>query len=361
MDTISFARGVPAPDCLPEEELADCARTVLERDGKTILSYGSGAGYTPLRELIAEWFNVHPYQVMLTNGALQGFVLLAQHFGRGQTVYVESPTYDRPLKILLETGMSIVSMTCDDQGLVPQEVEDSLRMNPKPAFIYTIPTFQNPSGRTIPEERRREIVGIAQAQSVPILEDDPYGLIRFEGEAPPAMFDLAKDSVIYTSSFSKTVAPGLRVGWYILPNELAGSLIERANATYITPVLLGQAVVYEFIRRGSFEPNLIRINGLLGERRDAMLAALEKHFEGSVWSRPEGGYFIWLELPAGMSAKQVLERAEGVTAVLGSDFGGNYNTIRLAYSYVSPEEIDLGIERLASAVAAQAAEASQAV
>ena len=334
---------------------------MLERDGKTILSYGSGAGYTPLRELIAEWFKVHPHQVLLTNGSLQGFVLLAQHFGRGQTVYVESPTYDRPLKILLETGMSVVSMTCDDQGLVPQEVEDSLRMNPKPAFIYTIPTFQNPSGRTIPEGRRREIVGIAQAQDVPILEDDPYGLIRFEGEAPPAMFDLAKETVIYTSSFSKTVAPGLRVGWYILPNELAGSLIERANATYITPVLLGQAVVYEFIRRGSFEPNLIRINGLLRERRDAMLAALEKHFAGSVWSQPEGGYFIWLELPTGMSAKQVLERAEGVTAVLGTDFGGNYNTIRLAYSYVSPEEIDVGIERLAAAVVAQAAEASPTV
>jgi len=361
MDTISFARGVPAPDCIPDEELADCARTVLQRDGKTILSYGSGAGYTPLRELIAEWFKVHPYQVVLTNGALQGFVLLAQHFGRGQTVYVESPTYDRPLKILLETGMSIVSMTCDDQGLVPQEVEDSLRMNPKPAFIYTIPTFQNPSGRTIPEGRRREIVGIAQAQNVVILEDDPYGLIRFEGEAPPAMFDLAKETVIYTSSFSKTVAPGLRVGWYILPSELAGSLIERANATYITPVLLGQAVVYEFIRRGSFEPNLVRVNGLLKERRDAMLAALEKHFAGSVWSRPEGGYFIWLELPSGMSAKQVLDRAEGVTAVLGTDFGGNYNTIRLAYSYVSPEEIDVGIERLAAAVAAQADEASQTV
>ena len=361
MDTISFARGVPAPECIPDEELADCARTVLERDGKTILSYGSGAGYTPLRELIAEWFKVHPYQVVLTNGALQGFVLLAQHFGRGQTVYVESPTYDRPLKILLETGMSIVSMTCDDQGLVPQEVEDSLRMNPKPAFVYTIPTFQNPSGRTIPEGRRREIVGIAQAQNVVILEDDPYGLIRFEGEAPPAMFDLAKETVIYTSSFSKTVAPGLRVGWYILPSELAGSLIERANATYITPVLLGQAVVYEFIRRGSFEPNLVRVNGLLKERRDAMLAALEKHFAGSVWSRPEGGYFIWLELPSGMSAKQVLDRAEGVTAVLGTDFGGNYNTIRLAYSYVSPEEIDVGIERLAAAVAAQADEASQTV
>jgi DNA-binding transcriptional MocR family regulator len=354
MDTISFARGVPAPECLPEEELADCARTVLERDGKTILSYGSGAGYTPLRELIAEWFKVDPYQVLLTNGALQGFVLLAQHYGRGQTVFVESPTYDRPLKILLENAMSVVSMSCDGQGLVPQEVEDNMRMQQKPAFIYTIPTFQNPSGRTIPEDRRREIVSIAQAHNVPILEDDPYGLIRFEGEAPPAMFDLGRETVLYTSSFSKTIAPGLRVGWYILPNELAGSLIELANSTYITPVLLGQATVFEFLRRGSFEPNLARVNGLLKLRRDAMLAALEKHLKGSVWSRPEGGYFIWLELPLGMSAKQVLERAEGVTAVLGTDFGGNYNTIRLAYSYVSPDEIEVGIERLAAAVAAEA-------
>ena len=350
MDTISFARGVPSPDCLPEQELADCARTVLERDGKTILSYGSGAGYTPLRELIAEWFKVHPYQVLLTNGGLQGFVLLVQHFGRGQTVFVESPTYDRPLKILLEGGMSIVWLQMDEHGLVPQALEDSFRIEQRPAFVYTIPTFQNPSGRTLPEERRRQIAGLAQAQGVPILEDDPYGLVRFEGESPPAIFDLARETTIYTSSFSKTIAPGLRVGWYILPNDLAGPLIERANGTYITPVLLGQATVYEFIRRGSFEPNLIRVKALLGERRDAMLAALDKHFAGAVWSRPEGGYFIWLELPDGTSAKEVLGRAEGVTAVLGTDFGGNYNTIRLAYSYVSPDEIDEGIALLACAV-----------
>src|SRR6476469_1512588 len=157
MDTISFARGVPSPDCLPEQELADCARTVLERDGKTILSYGSGAGYTPLRELIAEWFKVHPYQVLLTNGGLQGFVLLVQHFGRGETVFVESPTYDRPLKILLEGGMSVVSLQMDEHGLVPQALEDSFRMEQRPAFVYTIPTFQNPSGRTLPEERRRQV------------------------------------------------------------------------------------------------------------------------------------------------------------------------------------------------------------
>lgn len=355
MESISFARGVPAPECLPEEELADCARTVLERDGKTILSYGSGAGYLPLRELIADWFKVERGQVVLTNGALQGFVLLAQHFGRGQTVFVESPTYDRPLRILLENGMTVTTVGMDDRGLVPQEFEDALRLNPTPAFLYTIPTFQNPSGRTIPEDRRRQIVGIAQSHGVRILEDDPYGLVRFEGEIPLALFDLDRERTIYTSSFSKTVAPGLRVGFYIFPPDLAEAITDRANATYITPVLLGQAIVDEFIRRGSFEPNLRRVNALLKLRRDAMLAALDRHFAGATWSHPEGGYFIWLELPTGTSAKQVLERADGVSAVLGTDFGGGYNTIRLAYSYVSPEEIEVGIERLAAAVAAVAA------
>ena len=277
-------------------------------------------------------------------------MLLAQHFGRGQTVYVESPTYDRPLKILLENAISVVPMQMDDQGLIPSAVEDTFRANPVPAFVYTIPTFQNPSGRTMPEDRRRQLVAHAQAAGTLILEDDPYGLIRFEGTSPPAIFDLARDTTIYTSSFSKTISPGLRVGWYIVPESLAGPLIERANSTYITPALLSEAVVYEFIRRGSFEPNLKRINELLKARRDAMLAALDKHMSGARWSHPEGGYFIWLELPDGVSGKQVLERAEGVTAVLGTDFGGAYNTLRLAYSFVSPDEIDEGIARLAAAV-----------
>jgi DNA-binding transcriptional MocR family regulator len=352
IETISFARGVPAPECLPVEELADCARAVLEQDGKAVLSYGSGGGYTPLRELIAEWFKVHPYQVLITNGSLQGFVLLAQRLARGQTVFVEYPTYDRPLKILLQAGATVVSVPIDDDGMMPEALEDTLRQNTTPAFVYTIPTFQNPSGRTMTLERRRQILGIAAMHDLLVLEDDPYGLVRFEGERLPALFDLVDPNrkVIYSSSFSKTISPGLRVGFFILPQDLAGELIEAATSTYITPVLLGQATVYEFIRRGSFEPNLRHVNGLLKERRDAMLAALEKHFSGAAWSRPEGGYFIWLELPQGTNAKDVLDRAQGVTAVVGTDFGGMPNTLRLAYSYVSPDEIDVGIERLAAAV-----------
>jgi len=352
VESISFARGVPAPDCLPEAELADCAREVLARDGKTILSYGTGAGYGPLRELLGEWFKVPPSQLIITNGALQGFVLLTQHYGRGRTVLVESPTYDRPLKILREYGDSIVSMGMDEHGLLPDEVEKALQANPNPAFVYSIPTFQNPSGRTLPADRRHEIVALAKAHGALILEDDPYGLIRFEGETPPSMFALGRESVIYTSSFSKTISPGLRVGWYVVPEAMAGPLIDRANSTYITPSLLSEAVVFEFVRRGSFEPNLVRINELLKARRDAMLSALEKQFSGAAWSKPEGGYFIWLELPEDMNAKEVLDRAEGVTAVLGTDFGGADNTIRLAYSYVSPEEIDEGVARLASAASA---------
>ncbi len=350
METISLARGVPAPECLAEFELADCAKTVLERDGKTILSYDSGAGYRPLRELIGERAGVPASRVLLTNGSLQGFVLLVRHFGKSRPIFVELPTYDRPLKILRAEGIEAVALASDDDGLVPAELARALEEHPNPSFVYTIPSFQNPSGRTIPTSRRHEIVEIARASGTLLLEDDPYGLIRFEGEMPPSLYELAPEVTMYTSSYSKTVAPGLRVGWLIAPEELAVPLVELANSTYITPALLGQATIFELISRGSFEPNVQRVNALLKLRRDAMLAALEKHLAGARWTRPEGGYFIWLELPEGTDAAEVLARAEGVTAVLGTDFGGAPNTLRLAYSYVSPDEIDAGVERLANAV-----------
>jgi len=347
---ISFARGVPAPECLAVDELAECARAVIERDGKTILSYGSGAGYTPLRSLIGEWFDVHPSRVVVTNGSLNGFVLLAQRLATGRQAYVEYPTYDRALKILLNAGATITAITVDEEGIVPEDFEGQLRQNPSPAFVYTIPTFQNPTGQTMSAARRERIVSIAQSAGVMLFEDDPYSLIRFEGESLPALFDLTGKESIYSSSFSKTISPGLRVGWFILPEALAEELTEAATSSYITPVLLAQATVHEFISRGHFEPNLQRVNGLIKARRDAMLAALDKHFSGASWTRPQGGYFVWLDLPAGTNAKDVIDRAEGVTAVAGPEFGGPPNAMRLAYSFVSPDEIETGVERLAAAV-----------
>jgi DNA-binding transcriptional MocR family regulator len=351
MGTISFARGVPAPECLPAEELADCARAALERDGRTILSYGPSSGYAPLRDWIAARHDVDPARVFITNGSLQGFVFLAQRLAPGKRVLVERPTYDRPLKILKELGAEVVALECDEEGLDPDALERELRPGPAPAFLYLIPTFQNPSGRTLGEERRRRIVELAREHDLLVLEDDPYGLVRFEGEPLPSLFDLSGGQVTYSSSFSKTIAPGLRVGWFVFPDELARQIEASATATYITPVLLGQATVHEFVSRGLFEPNLERVRGLIGMRRDAMLAALGRELPDLRITRPEGGYFLWAELD-GVDAGELLTRAEaaGVTFVKGTDFGGDPGSLRLAYSFVSPDEIADGVARLAAAI-----------
>jgi DNA-binding transcriptional MocR family regulator len=350
METISLARGVPAPECIPDEELADCAATVIGREGKTILSYGSGAGYTPLRELIAQWFGVHPYRVVLTNGGLQGLSFLARRFVSGKNVMVEYPTYDRAIKLLLAAGGTLLAAVVDEDGLHPDDVELQLVGTMPPAFIYTIPTFQNPTGRTLTEERRRRLVEITYHRNILIVEDDPYALVRYEGEQLPAIFDYSGKSSVYMSSFSKIISPGLRVGWMILPEALAGELTEMAASTYITPSLLTQAIVHEFISRGSFEPNLKRSNELLKARRDAMVVALEKHLPEAKWTRPAGGYFVWVELPGMPDSRAVLERAQGVTAVDGTEFSAPSYMVRLAFSYAQPDEIDTAVERLAAAL-----------
>jgi DNA-binding transcriptional MocR family regulator len=352
VDTISFARGVPAPECLPVEELAACAQAAVERDAATVLSYGSSSGYGPLRDWIAERHGVDPTRVLVTNGSLQGMVFLAERFA-GERVLVEAPTYDRPLKILAAHGVETTPVAMDDEGLDLDALAQALRGGRKPAFLYTIPTFQNPSGRTLSTERRLRLAGLAREQELLVLEDDPYGLVRFDGEAPPTLFELEGGTrVAYSSSFSKTIAPGLRVGYFVLPPGLERELEALATSTYITPVLLGQATVFEFLRRGNFEPNLERVTKLLGARRDAMLEALERELPDARWSRPQGGYFIWLELPEGADAGALLERAAaaGVTYVPGADFGGAPNTARLAFSFVSPDEIREGVRRLAALV-----------
>jgi DNA-binding transcriptional MocR family regulator len=354
VDVISLARGVPAPECIPVEELADCARAAIERDGTTVLSYGPVGGYQPLREWIAERHGVEPSRILVTNGSLQGLAFLADRFARAR-VLVEQPTYDRPLKLLAARGVEVTAIPMDDDGLDLDALAEALELGPKPAFLYTIPTFQNPSGRTLGVERRRRLVELARERDLLVLEDDPYGLVRFDGDPPPTLFELdGGEHVVYSSSFSKTVAPGLRVGYFVLPPELDAELEALAVSTYITPVLLGQATVYEFLRRGNFEPNLVRVRDLLRARRDAMLEALEQELPSATWSHPQGGYFVWVELP------RETREAPGVAFVPGTDFGGAANTARLAFSYVSPDEIREGISRLSAAVGARGEAAAAA-
>jgi len=352
--TISLARGIPSPDCLPVEELADCAREALRRDGQTILSYGSTLGYEPLREWIGERHGVPPERVVVTNGSLQAFHFVLASLGPGAVV-VERPTYDRPRKILFAEGREVAEIAIDDDGL---DV-DALEANGSAALLYTIPTFQNPSGVTLSEERRRRLAALVRERELPVLEDDPYGLVRFEGVPLPSLLELeGGEHVRYSSSFSKTVAPGLRVGYLIVSTALASGLQGLAASTYITPGLVAQATLHEFLRRGLFESNVRRVCDLLRERRDTMLEALEHDLAGRArWSRPEGGYFLWLELPEDLDASELLTRAQksGVTFVPGTDFGGEPNTLRLAFSYVSPDEITEGIGRLAKLVASAAA------
>ena len=356
---ISFARGAPAPELIPAEELADCAHEVAGRDGARVFAYGPGGGYQPLREWIAERHGVPFERVVLTVGGLQGFVFYAaeQLARRPGRVLVEAPSYDRPLKILARESVEVVPLPMDDEGLDPDALAAELRgRSDPPSFLYAIPTFQNPSGRTLSDERRNRLVEVVREHGLAVLEDDPYGLVRFEGEAPPTLRELEGGTfVTYTSSFSKTVAPGVRTGYFVLPEEDAAAFEERAVATYISPPFLPEAIVFEYVRRGRFEPNLEQVRAELRARRDAMLAALERHFRGSAsWSRPEGGYFVWLELD-GTDTSELAARAEaaGVAIVPGAGFfprgsGLGTSSARLAYSYETPERIAEGIELLAS-------------
>jgi 2-aminoadipate transaminase len=354
---ISFARGAPAPALIPTDELADCALEVARRDGARVFAYGPGGGYAPLREWIGERHGVGPEQVVLTVGGLQGFVFYAaeQLARRPGRVLVEAPSYDRPLKVLAREGAEIVALAMDDEGLDPDALEAELESrSDRPSFLYTIPTFQNPSGRTLSAGRRARLVEIARAHDLAILEDNPYGLVRFEGESPPSLLELEGGTfVTYTSSFSKTVAPGVRTGYFVLPEADAAAFEERAVSTYISPPFLPEAIVWEFIQRGRFEPNLERVCGELRARRDAMLAAVVAHAPADAsWSTPEGGYFVWLDLP-GSDIADLARRAEaeGVAIVTGPGFfplgsGLGTSSARLAFSYETPERISEGVGRL---------------
>lgn len=354
---ISFARGAPGLELIPADELADCAHAVARREGAKVFAYGPGAGYAPLREWIADRHGVSPGRVVLTVGGLQGFVFYAaeQLARRPGRVLVEAPSYDRPLKVLARDGVEVVALPMDEEGLDPDALESELgSRTDAPSFLYTIPTFQNPSGRTLSAARRGRLVEIAREHELAVLEDDPYGLVRFEGESPPRLLELEGGTLVtYTSSFSKTVAPGVRVGYFVLPEDAAAGFEERAVSTYISPPFLPEAVVWEFIERGRFEPNLERVRGELRARRDAMLGALgDAAPDGASWSTPEGGYFVWLDLP-GVETSDLARRAEdaGVAFVAGPGFfppgaTTGASSARLAFSYEPPERVAEGVARL---------------
>jgi DNA-binding transcriptional MocR family regulator len=354
---ISFARGIPSPDLLPVEQFGEAAREAVAADGRAILNYGQAGGYAPLREWIASLHAVPSERVVVTNGSLQGFGFVVRHlFSGGGRAIVEAPTYDRTLTTLHGLRAEIEAVPLADDGLDLDALEGALDRGPAPTLVYTIPTFQNPSGRTLSLENRRRLAELVVDRDLLVYEDDPYGLVRFEGEPLPTLHELTGGRVIFSSSFSKTIAPGIRVGYLVLPDRLVGPIEGLALETYISPSVFVQGALHAYVSRGWFEPNLERAVAGLKARRDAMLSALEREFpDGSSWSRPQGGYFLWLDLPAGVGADDLLARAveQGVTFVRGSDFyagAGGEESARLAFSFAAVDEIEEGVARLAALV-----------
>ncbi|MEW6583662.1 MAG: PLP-dependent aminotransferase family protein [Actinomycetota bacterium] len=349
---ISFARGAPAPEALSADLVARCTQEALAEDGVRILSYGTGEGYPPLRELLAARHGVTADRVFITNGSLQGFVFLAETLlETGDTVAVEAPTYDRALLQLKLHGMQVMPIPMQADGLDVEALEGLCAGGAAPRMLYTIPTFQNPSGATMSLEKRKALVDVAERYDIVILEDDPYGELRFEGEPLPRLVDIGgPDRVLFTSSFSKTVAPGLRVGYIVVPADLRTKLAAIASRTYISPSLLAQAAIHRVCVGGHLEPNIRKVTELLRVRRDAMVAGLEHFPADTTCSRPNGGFFCWVELPEPLSADALFAEAEkaGVLYVKGSDcyLVGGERSLRLAYSGVSPEDIAEGMARL---------------
>jgi DNA-binding transcriptional MocR family regulator len=364
--TISFARGAPCPEALASDLIADCARAALEADGVRVLSYGTGQGYPPLREQLAAEHGATPDQVLVTNGSLQGFVFLLETLLEpGDLVAVEAPTYDRALLQLRLHGMQILPVPVEDDGMDVDALEAACRAGRVPKLLYTIPNFQNPSGATLSAEKRRALVDVCERHGILVLEDDPYGKLRFEGEPLPGLAELAgPERVIFTSSFSKTIAPGLRVGYMVAPPEVSGRLAAAASRTYISPALLAEAAVSQLIAGGHLPGNIARVTELMRVRRDAMMAGMRHMPEGTRCVPPAGGFFCWVTLPEGLSADVLFGDAEqaGIAYVRGSDcvVEGGERSLRLAYSGVGPQEIGEGMERLGAVFRAAAASTTPA-
>jgi 2-aminoadipate transaminase len=356
---IPFTRGVPAADLLPVDDLREATTHALDGDPVAALSYALG-GYRPLRTWIGARHGVGPERVLIVNGSLQGVGFLVQHlFDRpGGAAIVEAPTYDRTLIILRAAGAAVHPIAMDDEGIDLERLSELLARGLRPRLVYVIPTYQNPSGRCASVGRRRELLELAREHDLLIVEDDPYGLLRFDGDPVPSLHELdGGERVVYCSSFTKTIAPGVRTGYLILPEPFVKPLQAVSENTLIAPNALAEAVLWKYCEAGRFEPNVARAVEGLRRRRDAMEAALREHFpSGSRWVTPRGGYFYWVDLPDGIDTTAALPAAAeaGVAYVKGADFfagPGGESSLRLAFSACATDEIDGGIARLGALLA----------
>ena len=361
-EIISFGGGLPAWDLFPVDHIRHVTDELLRDDGPAALQYGASEGYGPLRELLTErhrrrGFDVTVDNVMIATGSIQGVDLMGKLFlEKGDAVVVGDPTFLTALQAFSFYRVNFPTVPLDEDGMLVDQLPALLeRSNAK--FIYVMPTFQNPTGRTLSLERRRRLVEIADHYGVPIVEDDPYCELRYDGEdIPPLKVLSTGDNVIYLGSFSKTFSPGMRVGFVMAPAAIMEKLVWAKQAADLHTSALPQRIIHEFLRRGLLDPHIQTIITNYRRRRDAMIAAMESFFPADVcWDRPDGGIFLWVTLPLGLDAQQMFDDAvsEKVVFVPGACYspdGGLQNTMRLNFSANTEERITQGIERLARVI-----------
>ncbi|MGW0504826.1 aminotransferase-like domain-containing protein [Micromonospora sp. NPDC003241] len=355
---ISFARGAPSLDIVDVEGLKAAAVRAFDADPAGVTAYGTSVGYLPLRQWIAEKHGVTAEQVLITNGSLQADAFLFDHLVRsGDAVVVERPTYDRTLLNLQRMGAEVHGVTIQPDGLDTAELRKLLESGVRPRLAHVIPNYQNPAGVTLSEDKRRELLDLAAEYGFTIFEDDPYADVRFRGESLPSMLSLdTRNVVVHASSFTKTVCPGVRVGYLVGPADLIADIAKKATNLYISPGMVAQAIVHQFCVSGDIARSIETVRAALGERAGALAESLRRHIPEARFVEPDGGYFLWVELPEDVLVDKLAPAAaeRGVAVVKGSDFvvDGGRHALRLAYSAVTADRIDEGVRRLAEAMEA---------
>jgi 2-aminoadipate transaminase len=355
-DTISFARGAPSLDIVDVEGLKACAIEAFDADAARMTAYGTAVGYVPLREWIAEYHGVATEQVLVTNGSMQADAFLFDTLVQdGDTVITELPTYDRTLLVLRNRQADVRMVELEPDGIDVAALERVLAAGARPKLAHIIPNFQNPAGYTLSLAKREALIELARAYGFVIFEDDPYVTLRFAGEALPRMLEMAPDVTVYASSFSKTVCPGIRTGYLVGSADLIAKIATVATSTYVSPNMVAEGIVNQFCRSGRIDASIAKIREALRERSQTLCAALAEHLPDARFVAAEGGYFLWVDLPQGTDVNALFDAAaaRGVQFVKGTDFvlEGSESSLRLAYSGVTPEQIEVGVRRLAEAYA----------